>query len=75
MQSKARDNRAAEKPFAHASVEYRGKKTLTRNHHYEQKSSDKNDNPFPELPGELNLPDNIDRRTFLIRNAVIGAYR
>ena len=38
-----------------------------------QKSSDKNDNPFPEFSGELNLPENIDRRTFLIRNAVIGA--
>jgi L-serine dehydratase len=28
---------------------------------------------FPEFPAELNLPENIDRRTFLIRNAVIGA--
>src|SRR6516225_9237652 len=37
------------------------------------KSSDKNDNPFPEFSAELNLPENIDRRTFLIRNAVIGA--
>src|SRR5215813_13527986 len=36
-------------------------------------SSDKNDNPFPELSVELNLPANIDRRTFIIRNAVIGA--
>ena len=36
-------------------------------------SSDKNDNPFPELPVEPNLPENIDRRTFIIRNAVIGA--
>lgn len=35
------------------------------------KSSDKNENPFPELPADL--PDNIDRRTFIIRNAVIGA--
>src|ERR1700751_2217732 len=34
-------------------------------------SSAKNENPFPELP--LNFPENIDRRTFLIRNAVIGA--
>ena len=38
-----------------------------------KKSSDNNDNVFPELPVELNLPENIDRRTFLIRNAVIGA--
>ena len=38
-----------------------------------KKSSDKNDNVFPEFPAELNLPENIDRRTFLIRNAVIGA--
>src|SRR5262249_28878394 len=38
-----------------------------------KKSSDKNDNPFPEFSAELNLPENIDRRTFLIRNAVIGA--
>ena len=38
-----------------------------------KKSSDKNDNPFPEFSTELNLPENIDRRTFLIRNAVIGA--
>src|SRR5690349_355998 len=36
-------------------------------------SSDKNDNLFPELPAERNLPENIDRRTFIIRNAVIGA--
>jgi L-serine dehydratase len=31
------------------------------------------ENLFPELPTESNLPVNIDRRTFLIRNAVIGA--
>jgi len=36
-------------------------------------SSDKNHNRFPELPNEWNLPENIDRRTFIIRNAVIGA--
>src|SRR5438045_5345816 len=36
-------------------------------------SSDKNDNVFPELPAEANLPENMDRRTFIIRNAVIGA--
>src|SRR5215475_783710 len=38
-----------------------------------KKSSDKNGNPFPDFSGELDLPENIDRRTFLIRNAVIGA--
>src|SRR6201987_5824831 len=38
-----------------------------------KKSSDDNDNVFPEFSAELNLPENIDRRTFLIRNAVIGA--
>src|SRR5437762_11655884 len=38
-----------------------------------KKSSDNNDNVFPEFSAELNLPANIDRRTFLIRNAVIGA--
>src|SRR6201993_5056051 len=38
-----------------------------------KKSSDKNDNMFPELPAASNLPENIDRRTFIIRNAVIGA--
>jgi L-serine dehydratase len=36
-------------------------------------SSDKNDNMFPELCRESNLPESIDRRTFIIRNAVIGA--
>src|SRR6201989_1020196 len=38
-----------------------------------KKSSDKNDNVFPEFSTELDLPENINRRTFLIRNAVIGA--
>src|SRR6201993_5138628 len=38
-----------------------------------KKSSDNNDNVFPEFSAELKLPANIDRRTFLIRNAVIGA--
>src|SRR5881394_1489094 len=38
-----------------------------------KKSSDNNDNVFPEFSAELNLPANIDRRTFLIRHAVIGA--
>src|SRR5690348_7618516 len=38
-----------------------------------KKSSNKNDNPLPDFSKELNLPENIDRRTFLIRNAVIGA--
>src|ERR1700757_1844470 len=38
-----------------------------------KKSSDKNDNVFPEFSPGLNLPENIDRRTFLIRHAVIGA--
>ena len=36
-------------------------------------SSTKNDNEFPELPANSNRPSNIDRRSFLIRNAVIGA--
>ena len=36
-------------------------------------SSDKNENMFPELPVESHLPENIDRRTFIMRNAVIGA--
>src|SRR4029450_2379934 len=31
------------------------------------------DNLFPELPRESNLPEHIDRRPFIIRNAVIGA--
>src|ERR1700751_6127399 len=38
-----------------------------------KKSSDDNDNVFPEFSAGLNLPENIDRRTFIIRNAVIGA--
>ena len=38
-----------------------------------KKTSDHTDNLFPEFSKELNLPENIDRRTFLIRNAVIGA--
>src|SRR5947207_7097482 len=38
-----------------------------------KKSSDNNDNVFTKFSAELNLPANIDRRTFLIRNAVIGA--
>jgi L-serine dehydratase len=38
-----------------------------------KKSSDNNDNLFPELPADSNLSKNIDRRTFIIRNAVIGA--
>ncbi len=37
------------------------------------KTSSTNDNVFPELPAESNLPENIDRRTFIMRNAVIGA--
>src|SRR5215475_3607343 len=38
-----------------------------------QTSSHKEDDVFPELPAASDLPENIDRRTFLIRNAVIGA--
>src|SRR6266404_6082087 len=34
-------------------------------------SLDKNENLFPELPAEANLPENIDRRTFIIRTAVM----
>ena len=37
------------------------------------KTSANKDNLFPELPAESDLPENIDRRTFIIRNAVIGA--
>lgn len=37
------------------------------------KASANKDELFPELPVESNLPENIDRRTFIIRNAVIGA--
>src|SRR4051812_42791085 len=36
-------------------------------------SSPDDGNVFPELSAESNLPENIDRRTFLIRHAVIGA--
>ena len=36
-------------------------------------SSPNNDELFPKLPETSNLSENIDRRTFLIRNAVIGA--
>jgi L-serine dehydratase len=36
-------------------------------------SSDKNDDLFPALPESGLLSSNIDRRTFIIRNAVIGA--
>src|ERR1700745_3889006 len=36
-------------------------------------SSSKNDDMCPELSAESNLPENIDRRTFIMRNAVIGA--
>src|SRR4029453_18505337 len=38
-----------------------------------KKSSPNNENLFPELLAEPDLPENIDRRTFIIRNAVIGA--
>src|ERR1043165_4091361 len=38
-----------------------------------KKSSDNNDNVFPEFSPKTNLPENIDRRTFIMRNAVIGA--
>jgi L-serine dehydratase len=37
------------------------------------KESANKDDMFPELPAESDLPENIDRRTFIIRNAVIGA--
>src|SRR5881396_3725381 len=37
------------------------------------KTSANKDNLFPEVPAESDLPENIDRRTFIIRNAVIGA--
>jgi L-serine dehydratase len=37
------------------------------------KESANKDDMFPEVPAESNLPENIDRRTFIIRNAVIGA--
>src|SRR6201989_1361146 len=38
-----------------------------------KETSDKNHNVFPEFSPRLNFPENIDRRTFIIRNAVIGA--
>jgi L-serine dehydratase len=37
------------------------------------KTSPKNDTPSPALPDASALSSNIDRRSFLIRNAVIGA--
>src|ERR1043166_682032 len=37
------------------------------------KKSDKNKELFPELPETEPLSSNIDRRSFIIRNAVIGA--
>lgn len=36
-------------------------------------TSSNDDNVFPELPAATDLPKTIDRRTFIIRNAVIGA--
>src|SRR4026209_415747 len=36
-------------------------------------SSKQNDELFPALPAEQNTSSNIDRRSFLVRNAVIGA--
>ena len=36
-------------------------------------STEENDGFFPTLPEESTLSSNIDRRTFIIRNAVIGA--
>ena len=36
-------------------------------------STDENDGLFQALPAESTLSSNIDRRTFIIRNAVIGA--
>jgi L-serine dehydratase len=36
-------------------------------------SIDNNDDLFPDLPKTLESDSNIDRRTFIIRNAVIGA--
>ena len=36
-------------------------------------SSDLNDNNLPDLPSESALSGKIDRRTFIMRNAVIGA--
>src|SRR4029453_12955667 len=37
------------------------------------KESANKDDMFPEVPAESNLPENIDRRAFIIRNAIIGA--
>ena len=37
------------------------------------KQSDNDNNVFPGIPETSTLPSNIDRRTFIIRNAVIGA--
>jgi L-serine dehydratase len=37
------------------------------------KTSDSNEGFSPALPAELAIPSNIDRRSFLVRNAVIGA--
>ena len=39
------------------------------------KESDNNNNKqlFPGLPESESLSSNIDRRTFIVRNAVIGA--
>jgi L-serine dehydratase len=37
------------------------------------KSDNNNDELFPELPELKPQSSNIDRRTFIIRNAVIGA--
>jgi L-serine dehydratase len=34
---------------------------------------DDNNNPFPDLPNTLESDSSIDRRTFIIRNAVIGS--
>ncbi|HWX14975.1 MAG TPA: L-serine ammonia-lyase [Chthoniobacterales bacterium] len=34
---------------------------------------DKNEDQFPSLPETASLPETIDRRSFIIRNAVIGA--
>ncbi len=33
----------------------------------------KQDGSFPALPGESAIPSNINRRSFIMRNAVIGA--
>ena len=36
-------------------------------------STSNHDKSLPGSPEELNLPNHIDRRSFLMRNAVIGA--